>query len=105
MIVLSILMLLIYIVISFLTILTVRSKIFDIARWVSGLAFLICMLAFSSSIEGIDFWLIFALFLCLVLIVEITVFKESKGDNFNIFINYVFTMIMILLLIIMLTTF
>ena len=54
MIVLSILMLLIYIVISFLTILTVRSKIFDIARWVSG-AFLICMLAFSSSIGELIF--------------------------------------------------
>lgn len=105
MIVLSILMLLIYIVISFLTILTVRSKIFDIARWVSGLAFLICMLAFSSSIEGIDFWLIIALSLCLVLSVEITAFKESKGDNDNLFIIHAFTLTMTLVLIILLITF
>lgn len=105
MIIISILMLLIYLVIAFMTILNMRSKVFDLARWISGLLFLFSLFTFAFTLDGIDFWLIIAISLCLVLSIEITAFKDSKGDKNNLFIIHAFTLTMALVLIIMLITF
>lgn len=101
---LTLLMLLIYIVIGAATILNFRSRLFDIARYISGVAFLLMMVTFSLSLTGADFFIILALALCIVLSVEITAFKESKGDRENLFLVHAFTLTMALVLIIILIT-
>lgn len=104
MILLSILITLIYIVISALTILTLRSRTLDIARLFSGIAFLIMIITMALSLEGSDIYLTIALAVCIVLSVEITAFKEKQGDQKNLFIIHAFTLTMTLVLIIMLIT-
>ena len=101
---LTLLMLLIYIVISAATILNIRSRILDAARYISGAAFLLMMITFSLSLTGADFFIVLALALCIVLSVEITAFKESKGDRANLFLVHAFTLTMALVLIIILIT-
>ncbi len=104
MILLSILIVLIYIVVSAATILTFRSKALDIARLFSGLAFLIMIITTSMSLDGSDIYLTIALAICIVLSVEITAFKEKQGDQKNLFLIHAFTLTMTLVLIIMLIT-
>ncbi|QQD86099.1 hypothetical protein JEM45_06450 [Jeotgalicoccus sp. ATCC 8456] len=101
---LSILIVLIYIVVSAATILTFRSKTLDIARLFSGLAFLIMIITTSMSLDGSDIYLTIALAICIVLSVEITAFKEKQGDQKNLFLIHAFTLTMTLVLIIMLIT-
>ena len=101
---LSLLMLLIYIVISAATIINLRSRTLDIARYISGAAFLIMMITFSLSLTSPDLYIVLALSLCIVLSVEITAFKVTKGDRANLFLIHAFTLTMALVLIIILIT-
>ena len=100
---LTLLMLLIYIVISAATILNFRSRAFDIARYISGAAFLLMIITFSLSLGGTDIFIVL-LSLCIVMSVEITSFKEYKGDRANLFLVHAFTLTMALVLIIILIT-
>src|SRR5699024_12841246 len=83
---LSLLMLLIYIVISAATIINLRSRTLDIARYISGAAFLIMMITFSLSLTSPDLYIVLALSLCIVLPVEITAVKETQGHRADLFL-------------------
>lgn len=101
---LTLLMLLIYIVISAATVLNMRSRTLDAARYISGAAFLLMTITFSLSLTSPDIFIVLALALCIVLSVEITAFKEAKGDRANLFLVHAFTLTMALVLIIFLIT-
>lgn len=101
---LSILMLLIYIVISAATIIVMRSRMLDIARYISGVAFLIMLITFSLSLTSPDIFIVLALAICTVISVEISAFKESKGDRQNLFLVHAFTLTITIVLIIILLT-
>lgn len=101
---LTLLMLLIYIVIGAATIITMRSRALDIARYAAGALFLVMLITFSLTLESADMFIVLLLSLCIVLSVEITAFKESKGDRKNLFLVHAFTLTMSLVLIIILIT-
>lgn len=102
--ILTVLMLLIYLVISAITILLLRNRILDILRVIAGIAFMLMMTLTSLNAPNPDGLLIFSLAICLFISVEITGFKEAQGDHARLFMIHVFTLMISAVLIIMLLT-
>ncbi|GAB3067476.1 membrane stabilizing protein MspA [Salinicoccus sesuvii] len=102
--ILIILMMLLYLVISAATILYVRSRLMDVLRLVAGIAFMLITTITAISIPNPDGTLIFSLAACLLISVEITGFKEAKGDHARLFMIHAFTLMISAVLIIMLLT-
>ena len=102
--ILTVLMLLIYLVISAITILLMRNRPLDILRVIAGVALLLMMTLVSLEAPNPDGLLIFSLVISLFIAVEITAFKEAKGDHARLFMIHVFTLMISAVLIIMLLT-
>lgn len=86
-----ILMLLIYLVIGYATVMVMRSRTLDVMRLISGVAFLLLILVYSLSLPNPDSVIVFVLGLSLMLSIEIAEFKENKDDRDNVFLIYAFT--------------
>lgn len=86
-----ILMLLIYLVIGYATVMVMRSRTLDVMRLISGVAFLLLILVYSLSLPNPDAVIVFVLGLSLMLSIEIAAFKENKDDRDNVFLIYAFT--------------
>lgn len=86
------------------TILFIRSKLFDFLRIVSGLVFLVMIISFILPVVGTDKYLILSLAIAIILSVEITSFKQYKGDAPRLFLIHAFTVAMSVVLIIFLLT-
>ncbi|WP_411843257.1 membrane stabilizing protein MspA [Salinicoccus sp. HZC-1] len=102
--ILPILMLLIYLVVSAATILVMRSRILDFLRIFAGIAFLIMATITSLNAENPGSVLIFALAICVFISVEITGFKQYKGDDGRLFMVHAFTIMLAAAYIIVLFT-
>lgn len=102
--VLTTLLLLMYLTVSMFTILFLRSKLFDGLRILSGIVFLVMIIAFILPVIGIDKYLILALGIAIISSVEITSYKQYKGDDKRLFLIHAFTIAMSLVLIILLFT-
>lgn len=99
-----VLMMLIYLVIGYSTVMIMRSRVLDILRLISGVAFMLMMLIYSLSLVNPSAVIVFVLGLCLMLSVEIAAFKENKNDRDNVFLIYAFTAMFAAVLIIMIFT-
>lgn len=86
-----ILMMLIYLVIGYSTVMMMRSRVLDILRLISGVAFLLMILVYSLSLDNPNAVIVFVLGLSLMLSIEIAAFKEYKNDRDNVFLIYAFT--------------
>ncbi|SOC42198.1 membrane stabilizing protein MspA [Salinicoccus kekensis] len=86
-----ILMLLIYLVIGYATVMVMRSRTLDVLRLISGVAFLLLILVYSLSLSNPDSVIVFVLGLSLMLSIEIAAFKENKDDRDHVFLIYAFT--------------
>lgn len=102
--ILTVLMLLIYLVIGGITILAMRSRLLDVLRIIAGIAFLLIATITSLNAENPGSILTFALALCIFISVEITGFKEYKGDRSRLFLVHAFTGMLSLAYIILLFT-
>ncbi|WP_031547034.1 membrane stabilizing protein MspA [Salinicoccus luteus] len=102
--ILAVLILLIYVVISAITILLLRNRILDVLRVIAGIAFMLMMTLISLDAPSPDGLLIFSLAICLFISIEITGFKEAKGDHARLFMIHAFTLMISAVLIIMLLT-
>lgn len=89
--ILPILMLLMYLVISAATILLMRSRVLDVLRVLAGIAFLILATVTSLNLENPGGVTAFALAVCVFISVEITGFKQYKGDSEHLFMIHAFT--------------
>ncbi|CAM4186527.1 hypothetical protein [Lacicoccus alkaliphilus] len=95
------LMLLIYLVIGYSTVMIMRSRALDAMRLISGVAFLLMILVYSLSLTDPDSVIVFVLGLSLMLSIEIAAFKETRDDRDNVFLVYAFTAMFAAVLIIM----
>ncbi|GAA3720021.1 hypothetical protein GCM10022378_07650 [Salinicoccus jeotgali] len=102
--ILAVLMLLIYLVVGAMTILYQRSRLFDVFRIIAGVAFLLLTTTLALAVPNPDGYLIFALALSLFISVEITSYKEYKGDRNRLFLIHAFTLMISAVLILMLLT-
>jgi hypothetical protein len=102
--ILLILMLLIYLVIGVSTVVLIRSRLLDILRVLSGIAFLLLLTIETINTQNPDAVIMFALGLCTFISIEIAAFKETKGDRKSLFLIYAFTLLLAAVLIIMLLT-
>nr|WP_186076715.1 hypothetical protein [Jeotgalicoccus pinnipedialis] len=93
-----------YLTVSMFTILFIRSKLFDALRIVSGIVFLVMIIAFILPVIGTDKYLILSLAIAIISSIEITSFKQYKGDDKRLFLIHAFTVAMSLVLIILLFT-
>lgn len=102
--ILPILMLLMYLVISAATILVMRSRVLDVLRVLAGIAFLLLATLTSLNTESPGSVLTFALAVCVFISVEITGFKQYKGDGGRLFMIHAFTIMLAAAYIIVLLT-
>ncbi len=102
--ILPILMLLMYLIISAATILVMRSRTLDILRVLAGIAFLLLATITSLNTGGTGSILTFALAVCTFISVEITGFKQYKGDDARLFMIHAFTIMLAAAYIIVLFT-
>lgn len=102
--ILPVLMLLMYLVISAATILVMRSRVFDSLRIIAGIAFLILATITSLNAGNPGSVLTFALAICVFISVEITSFKQYKGDDDRLFMIHAFTIMLAAAYIIVLLT-
>ncbi len=86
-----ILMMLIYIVIGYSTVMVMRSRALDVMRLISGVAFLLMILVYSLSLPNPDSVIVAVLGLSMMLSIEIAAFKEDKNDRDHVFLIYAFT--------------
>src|SRR5699024_11942532 len=96
-----VLMMLIYLVIGYSTVMIMRNRTLDILRLVSGVAFMLMVLIYSLSLVNPSAVIVFVLGLSLMMSIEIAAFKENKNDSDNVFLIYAFTAMFSALLIIM----
>lgn len=99
-----VLMLLIYLVIGYSTVMIMRNRTLDILRLISGAAFMLMILIYSLSLVNPTAVIVFVLGLSLMLSIEIAAFKENKNDRDNVFLIYAFTAMFAAVLIIMIFT-
>lgn len=99
-----ILMMLIYLVIGYSTVMIMRNRTLDILRLISGVAFMLMILIYSLSLVNPAAVIVFVLGLSLMLSIEIAAFKENKNDRDNVFLIYAFTAMFAAVLIIMIFT-
>ncbi len=99
-----VLMMLIYLVIGYSTVMIMRKRTLDILRLISGVAFMLMILIYSLSLVNPTAVIVFVLGLSLMLSIEIAAFKESKNDRDNVFLIYAFTAMFAAVLIIMIFT-
>lgn len=99
-----ILMMLIYLVIGYSTVMIMRNRTLDILRLISGVAFMLMILIYSLSLVNPTAVIVFVLGLSLMLSIEIAAFKENKNDRDNVFLIYAFTAMFAAVLIIMIFT-
>ncbi|SDK42857.1 membrane stabilizing protein MspA [Lacicoccus qingdaonensis] len=99
-----VLMMLIYLVIGYSTVMIMRNRTLDILRLISGVAFMLMILIYSLSLVNPTAVIVFVLGLSLMLSIEIAAFKESKNDRDNVFLIYAFTAMFAAVLIIMIFT-
>ena len=96
-----VLMMLIYMVIGYSTVMIMRKRTLDILRLISGVALIVMILIYSLSLLNPTAVIVFVLGLSLMLSIEIAAFKESKNDRDNVFLIYAFTAMFAAVLIIM----
>lgn len=99
-----VLMMLIYLVIGYSTVMIMRNRTMDILRLISGIAFMLMILVYSLSLVNPAAIIVFVLGLSLMLSIEIAAFKENKNDRDNVFLIYAFTAMFAAVLIIMIFT-
>lgn len=99
-----VLMMLIYLVIGYSTVMIMRNRTMDILRLISGVAFMLMILIYSLSLVNPAAVIVFVLGLSLMLSIEIAAFKENKNDRDNVFLIYAFTAMFAAVLIIMIFT-
>lgn len=99
-----VLMMLIYLVIGYSTVMMMRNRTLDILRLISGVAFMLMILTYSLSLVNPAAVIVFILGLSLMLSIEIAAFKENKNDRDNVFLIYAFTAMFAAVLIIMIFT-
>lgn len=99
-----VLMMLIYLLIGYFTVMIMRNRTMDILRLISGAAFMLMILVYSLSLVNPDAVIVFALGLSLMLSIEIAAFKENKNDRNNVFLIYAFTAMFAAVLTIMIFT-
>lgn len=99
-----VLMMLIYLVIGYSTVMMMRNRTLDILRLISGVAFMLMILIYSLSLVNPAAVIVFVLGLSLMLSIEIAAFKENKNDRDNVFLIYAFTAMFAAVLIIMIFT-
>lgn len=99
-----VLMMLIYLVIGYSTVMMMRNRTLDILRLISGVAFMLMILIYSLSLVNPAAVIVFILGLSLMLSIEIAAFKENKNDRDNVFLIYAFTAMFAAVLIIMIFT-
>lgn len=99
-----VLMMLIYLVIGYSTVMIMRNRTMDILRLISGIAFMLMILVYSLSLVNPAAVIVFVLGLSLMLSIEIAAFKENKNDRDNVFLIYAFTAMFAAVLIIMIFT-
>jgi len=99
-----VLMMLIYLVIGYSTVMIMRNRTLDILRLVSGVAFMLMVLIYSLSLVNPSAVIVFVLGLSLMMSIEIAAFKENKNDRDNVFLIYAFTAMFAAVLIIMIFT-
>lgn len=99
-----VLMMLIYLVIGYSTVMMMRNRTLDILRLISGVAFMMMILIYSLSLVNPAAVIVFILGLSLMLSIEIAAFKENKNDRDNVFLIYAFTAMFAAVLIIMIFT-
>ena len=99
-----VLMMLIYLVIGYSTVMIMRNRTLDILRLISGVAFMLMILIYSLSLVNPTAVIVFVLGLSLMLSIEIAAFKENKNDRDNVFLIYAFTAMFAAVLIIMIFT-
>lgn len=99
-----VLMMLIYLVIGYSTVMIMRNRTMDILRLISGIAFMLMVLVYSLSLVNPAAVIVFVLGLSLMLSIEIAAFKENKNDRDNVFLIYAFTAMFAAVLIIMIFT-
>ncbi len=99
-----VLMMLIYLVIGYSTVMIMRNRTLDILRLISGVAFMLMVLIYSLSLVNPSAVIVFVLGLSLMLSIEIAAFKENKNDRDNVFLIYAFTAMFAAVLIIMIFT-
>lgn len=99
-----VLMMLIYLVIGYSTVMIMRNRTLDILRLISGVAFMLMILIYSLSLVNPAAVIVFVLGLSLMLSIEIAAFKENKNDRDNVFLIYAFTAMFAAVLIIMIFT-
>ncbi|WP_462419745.1 membrane stabilizing protein MspA [Salinicoccus sp. Marseille-QA3877] len=99
-----VLMMLIYLVIGYSTVMMMRNRTLDILRLISGVAFMMMILIYSLSLVNPAAVIVFVLGLSLMLSIEIAAFKENKNDRDNVFLIYAFTAMFAAVLIIMIFT-
>ncbi|WP_017547639.1 membrane stabilizing protein MspA [Salinicoccus carnicancri] len=102
--ILPILMLLMYLIVSAATILVLRSRTLDILRVLAGIAFLLLATVTSLNMSNPASILTFALALCVFISVEITGFKQYRGDVDRLFMIHAFTIMLAAAYIIVLFT-
>ena len=96
---LTIMMLIIYLLVAFITIYSLRAKFLMIIRIISGIGFFIMLLSFLLPIYGINDYMMLLLAISIIAAVEITAFKVRHDDR-HLFLIHVFTLAMALVLVI-----
>lgn len=99
-----VLMMLIYMVIGYSTVMIMRNRSLDILRLISGVAFMLMILVYSLSLVNPTAVIVFVLGLSMMLSIEIAAFKENKNDRDNVFLIYAFTAMFAAVLIIVIFT-
>src|SRR5699024_2391095 len=99
-----VLMMLIYLVIGYSTVMIMRNRTLDILRLVSGVAFMLMVLIYSLSLVSPSAVIVFVLGRSLMLSIEIAALKANKNDRDNVFLIYAFTAMFAAVLIIMIFT-
>src|SRR5699024_909591 len=89
--ILPILMLLMYLLGSAVTILGMSSRMLDILRDLAGIACVLLATVTSLNMESPVSMLRFTIGLCVFISVEITGFKQYKGDGDRLFMIHAFT--------------
>src|SRR5699024_537570 len=99
-----VLMMLIYLVIGYSTVMIMRNRTLDILRLVSGVAFMLMVLIYSLSLVNSSAVIVFVLGLSLMMSIEIVAFIVNNNDLDIVFLIYAFRTMFAVVLIIMIFT-
>lgn len=96
---LTIMMLISYLLVAFVTIYGLRAKFLIVIRLLSGLGFLSMLVSNILPVQGIDDYMILLLAISIISSVEITAFKV-RHDNRHLYLIHAFTVAMAIALVV-----